>query len=165
MSHISKVQFPRGNSKGSNNIIRYKEDIIKSVIKKHEGITRLNQAASNQEDRNLVMAHASKSANIDDVIESGSLIAPSFSITARESETLEEGKFGDVLFIRNPKKINYQADNIYDRDIYSPRMPMPHYDIPDGRVVDYYEYDSLKRSYENKPEQFKKLYLITSINS
>ena len=35
-------------------------------------------------------------------------------------------------------------------------MPMPHYDIPDGRVVDYYEYDSLKRSYENKPEQFNK---------
>lgn len=113
-----------------------------------------NPNVNNHEDRNLVMAHASKSANIDNVIESGSLIAPSFSITARESETLEQGKFGDVLFIRNPKKINYQSDNIYDRDIYSPRMPMPHYDIPDGRVVDYYEYDSLKRSYENKPEQF-----------
>lgn len=113
-----------------------------------------NPDVKKHEDRNLIMAHASKSANINNVIESGSLIAPSFSITARESETLEEGRFGDVIFIRNPKKINYQTDNIYDRDIYSPRMPQPHYDIPDGRVVDYYEYDSLKRSYENKPEQF-----------
>lgn len=107
-----------------------------------------------EEDRNLVMAHASRLSNINEIIEAGSLIAPSFSITSKESETLEEGKFGEVLFIRNPKKIDYQNDNIYDRDIYSPRMPMPHYDIPNGRTVDYYEYDSLKRSYESNPEKF-----------
>lgn len=109
---------------------------------------------SKEEDRNLVMAHASRLSNINEIIEAGSLIAPSFSITSKESETLEEGKFGEVLFIRNPKKIDYQNDNIYDRDIYSPRMPMPHYDIPNGRTVDYYEYDSLKRSYESNPEKF-----------
>ncbi len=34
MSHISKVQFPRGNSKGSINNITYKEDILKSLYDK-----------------------------------------------------------------------------------------------------------------------------------
>lgn len=34
MSHISKVQFPRGNSQGSNNNITYKDDYIKSVYEK-----------------------------------------------------------------------------------------------------------------------------------
>ena len=74
----------------------------------NQDFSNFNPDVNNHEDRNLVMAHASKSANIDNIIESGSLIAPSFSITARESETLEEGKFGDILFIRNPEKINYQ---------------------------------------------------------
>lgn len=124
-----------------SNIITLIENGLNPNVKKHE-------------EKNLIMAHASKLSSLDEVIEAGSLIAPSFSITTKESETLEEGKFGEVIFIRNPKKIDYQNDNIYDRDIYSPRMPRPHYDIPNGRVVDSYEYDNLKRSYERDPEKF-----------
>ena len=59
-----------------------------------------------------------------------------------------------MLFVRKPKKIDFKNDNIYDRDFYSPRMPKPYFDIPDGRVVDFYEYDSLKRQYESNPEKF-----------
>ncbi len=140
---------------GANNPEAFKEwfnkfDVQYNVPANGKGI--MQQGVN--EERNLVMAHASRIGSINDIIQSGSLLAPSFSITSKESETLEEGKFGEVIFIRNPKKIDYKEDNIYDRDIYSPRMPMPHYDIPDGRTVDYYEYDSLKRSYESNPEKF-----------
>ena len=38
LSHISKVQFPRGNSKGSNNSIIYKENKFNPDVKKHEGM-------------------------------------------------------------------------------------------------------------------------------
>lgn len=84
-----------------------------------------------------------KSYRLDDVIESGGLIAPSFAITKKEMQGDALDKFGDILFIRNPKKIDFQNDNIYDRDIYSPRIPQPWYDIPNDRVVDGYEYESL----------------------
>lgn len=140
---------------GANNPEAFKEWFNKFDVQYNvpaNGKNVMQQGAN--EERNLVMAHASRVSNINDVIKSGSLIAPSFSITSKESETLEEGKFGEVIFIRNPKNIDYQNDNIFDRDIYSPRMPMPHYDIPNGRIVDHYEYDSLKRSYESNPEKF-----------
>lgn len=108
----------------------------------------------NGEEKNLLMTHAMKFSHVDDVLDSGSLIAPSLAITKKGQEGDALQKFGEILLVRNPNKINFQEDNIYDRDIYSPRMPMPWYDIPDGRVVDNYEYDSLKREYERDPGKF-----------
>lgn len=118
----------------------------KNDVKFYQGAT--------ENDKNLLMTHAMKSYRLDDVIESGGLIAPSFAITKKDMEGDALNKFGDILFIRNPKKIDFQNDNIYDRDIYSPRIPQPWHDIPNGRVVDDYEYESLKRNYESNPEKF-----------
>lgn len=108
----------------------------------------------NEDEKNLLMTHAMKSNRLDDVIESGGLVAPSFAITKKDMQGDALNKFGDILFIRNLKKIDFQNDNIYDRDIYSPRIPQPWYDIPNGRIVDGYEYESLKRNYESNPEKF-----------
>lgn len=111
------------------------------------------QSAENEE-RNLLMTHAAKLDMLDNILESGSLVAPSMAITKKgEQEALKN--FGDILFVRNPRKIDYQNDNIFDRDIYSPRMPKPSYELENGRIIDSYEYDSLKRMDE---ERFKKAF-------
>lgn len=104
------------------------------------------------EDKNLLMTHSAKLNMIDNIIMSGSLVAPSMAITKKgENEALKN--FGDVLFVRNPKKIDFQNDNIFDRDIYSPRMPAPSYELENGRIVDSYEYDSLQRMPEERFEK------------
>ena len=56
MSHISKVQFPRGNSKGSNNSIIYKENKFNPDVKKHEGDVLYQEEIPSEElglDKNL----------------------------------------------------------------------------------------------------------------
>lgn len=112
-----------------------------------------------QEDNNkLIMAHATKAEYIDDIIKSGEFIAPSLSITKKGSIELSTKKFGDVLFIRNPRKIDFQNDNIYDRDIYSPRLPEPSYKLSDGIVISPYEYSSMQREWKGNQERFIQRY-------
>ena len=104
------------------------------------------------EDRNLLMTHSAKLDTLDSILESGSLVAPSMAITKKgEQEALKN--FGDVLFVRNPRKIDYQNDNIFDRDIYSPRLPKPSYELKNGRVIDAYEYDNLQRMSDERFEK------------
>lgn len=104
------------------------------------------------EDRNLLMTHSAKLDTLDSILESGSLVAPSMAITKKgEQEALKN--FGDVLFVRNPRKIDYQNDNIFDRDIYSPRMPKPSYELENGRIIDSYEFESLKRMNDERFEK------------
>ncbi len=111
----------------------------------------------NNEENNLLMTHAAKLDLLDNILESGSLVAPSMAITKRgEQQALKS--FGDILFVRNPRKIDFQNDNIYDRDIYSPRMPKPSFELENGRIIDSYEYDSLKRMDD---ERFKKSFGTT----
>ncbi|MBR3654846.1 MAG: hypothetical protein IKN62_05395 [Elusimicrobia bacterium] len=111
----------------------------------------------NSDIKNLLMTHSAKIDMIDNIIMSGSLVAPSMAITKKgENEALKN--FGDVLFVRNPKKIDFQNDNIFDRDIYSPRMPRPSYELKNGRIVDAYEYDNLQRMDD---ERFKKSFGTT----
>lgn len=108
-------------------------------------------------DRNLVMTHSAKANMIDNIIMSGSLVAPSMAITKKgEKEALKN--FGDVLFVRNPKNIDFKNDNIFDRDIYSPRMPAPSYELENGRIVDSYEWDNLQRMSD---ERFEKAFGTT----
>ncbi len=111
----------------------------------------------NNEENNLLMTHAAKLDLLDNILESGSLVAPSMAITKRgEQQALKS--FGDILFVRNPRKIDFQNDNIFDRDIYSPRMPKPSFELENGRIIDSYEYDSLKRMDD---ERFKKSFGTT----
>ena len=112
-----------------------------------------------QEDNNkLIMAHATKAERIDDIIESGEFVAPSLSITRKGSVELSTKKFGDVLFLRNPRRIDFQNDNIYDRDIYSPRLPEPDYKLTNGTTVNAYEYSSMQREWKGNPERFVQRY-------
>lgn len=103
---------------------------------------------------NLIMAHATKADRIDDIIEAGELVAPSMSITKKGSSELSNRRFGDVLFVRNPRKIDFQNDNIYDRDIYSPRLPAPDYEMPNGVIVDSYQRSSMQREWQYNQEKF-----------
>ena len=112
-----------------------------------------------QEDNNkLIMAHVTKAERIDDIIESGEFVAPSLSITRKGSAELSTKKFGDVLFLRNPRRIDFQNDNIYDRDIYSPRLPEPDYKLTNGTTVNAYEYNSMQREWKGNPERFIQRY-------
>ena len=101
------------------------------------------------------MVHATKSYRLDDVLESGTLVAPSFAIVKKGTNHFN---FGDIIFIRKPNKIDYQNDNIYDRDIYSPRLPQPDYMTEDGVFVSAYDYESMQRLYNKRPADFKRLY-------
>jgi len=103
---------------------------------------------------NLIMAHATKAERIDDIIETGVFVAPSMSITKKGSGELSNRKFGDVLFVRNPRRIDFQNDNIYDRDIYSPRLPAPDYEMPNGVIVDAYQRASMQREWQYNQEKF-----------
>lgn len=107
---------------------------------------------------NLIMAHATKAERIDDIIETGEFVAPSMSITKKGSGELANRKFGDVLFVRNPRRIDFQNDNIYDRDIYSPRLPAPDYELPNGHIVDAYQRSSMEREWKYSQEKFKNRY-------
>ena len=110
------------------------------------------------DDRNLIMTHASKSERLDDILASGSLVAPSMAITKKGQSELAEKHFGDVLFIRNPELINYRKDNIFDRDIYSPRLPEPAYKTKWGGFVSSYDYDSMVRQNERDSKKFEEIY-------
>ena len=114
--------------------------------------------STENEERNLLMAHATKAERIDDIIESGEFVAPSLSITRKGSAELSTKKFGDVLFLRNPRRIDFQNDNIYDRDIYSPRLPEPDYKLTNGTTVNAYEYSSMQREWKGNPERFIQRY-------
>lgn len=119
-------------------------------LAEESGLNQLAQVDNNS--RNLIMTHSAKANMIDNIIMSGSLVAPSMAITKKgENEALKN--FGDVLFVRNPKKIDFQNDNIFDRDIYSPRMPAPSYELENGRIVDSYEWDNLQRMSEERFEK------------
>ena len=107
------------------------------------------------DEKNLLMTHNAKSDNIDAILESGNLIAPSFAITKKDYEVDALSKFGDVTFIRKPEKIKFVSDNIYNRDIYSPRMPRPEYQLKDGTVIDSYEKEAQERLEKEKPERYK----------
>ena len=107
------------------------------------------------DEKNLLMTHNAKSDNIDAILESGNLIAPSFAITKKDYEVDALSKFGDVTFIRKPEKIKFGSDNIYNRDIYSPRMPRPEYQLKDGTVIDSYEKEAQERLEKEKPERYK----------
>ena len=107
------------------------------------------------DEKNLLMTHNAKSDNIDAILESGNLIAPSFAITKKDYEVDALSKFGDVTFIRKPEKIKFGSDNIYNRDIYSPRMPRPEYQLKDGTVIDSYEKEAQERLEKEKPEKYK----------
>lgn len=80
-------------------------------------------------DNNLIMATAVKSDRLNDILKTNTLIAPSFSITQKGQKELQKGNFGELLFIRKPETINYKKDNIYNGDIYSPRLPSPVYKL------------------------------------
>ena len=102
--------------------------------------------------RNLLMTHSAKIDLLDNILESGSLVAPSMAITQKGEEQALKN-FGDILFVRNPRKVDYQNDNIFDRDIYSPRLPKPSYELKNGRVIDAYEYDNLQRMSDERFEK------------
>lgn len=107
---------------------------------------------------NLIMTHATKIDNIDAIIDDGVLVAPSMAITKREQKELSNKSFGEILFIRNPQMIDYKRDNIYDRDIYSPRIPEPDYKTKSGVHVSSYEYSSMVRQWNKRPEDFIRIF-------
>ena len=114
----------------------------------------------NEDEKNLLMTHNTKIDNLDDILANGNLIAPSFAITKKDYEVEALSKFGDVTFIRKPSRINFDSDNVYNRDIYSPRMPRPEYQLKDGTVIDSYEKESRERLEKQRPEHYKERFKI-----
>ena len=119
---------------------------------------QMNTLYQSAEDRNLIMTHATKSERLDDILANGSLVAPSMAITKKGQKELSEKNFGDILLIRDPELINYKKDNIYDRDIYSPRLPAPAYKTKKGGFVSSYDYDDMQRLNERDPKKFEEIY-------
>lgn len=109
-------------------------------------------------DNNLIMTHATHVDNIDAIIDDGVLVAPSMAVTKKGQKELTAKHFGDILFIRNPEKIDYKKDSIYDRDIYSPRIPQPDYKTKIGQHISAYEYDSMVRQNKRDPKDFERVY-------
>lgn len=142
-SRFAKTGRLNNSTREVNNNITDNKENINPNVNKHE------------DDRNLLMVHATKENNLDSILESGSLVAPSMAVINKDENEI---KFGNIIFIRNPKKIDYQNDNIHDRDIYSPRLPQADYMTSDGVFVSAYEYDSMERLWKSRPEKFKELY-------
>lgn len=109
------------------------------------------------ENKDLIATHATKLDNIDALLESGKLVAPSIAITKKGQKELNKGKFGQVVLVMNPLDIKYNADNIYNRDIYSPRFPSVQYKTELG-YMSQSEYDSYKAKWDENQEDFKKKY-------
>lgn len=143
--------------KGDNGseIVAFNPNQIKSTSNRGTYSESKNIYYQEDSQENLIMTHSAKLDNLDDIIKSESLVAPSLAITNKNQETLNNFGFGDVVFVRNPESIDYKNDNIYDRDIYSPRMPSPTYKTREGYISSY-EYDSMKREWEYDKEKFKK---------
>lgn len=100
------------------------------------------QGKDKKSELSLIMATNVKISTINDILNTGSLIAPSFSITEKGQAELKSRKFGDIIFVRNPENIDYSKDNVYDRDIYSPRMPEPVYRFK-GAILQKNEFEQL----------------------
>lgn len=143
---------------GSGNIKAFDEWFDKFDVQYDVPTNKTNTFFQNNEERNLIMTHASKSERLDDILASGELVAPSMAITKKGQKELSEKHFGDVLFIRNPELINYRKDNIFDRDIYSPRLPAPAYKTKRGGFVSSFDYDSMVRQNERDPKKFEEIY-------
>lgn len=111
-----------------------------------------------QDEKNLIMTHSAKIENLDDILANDTLIAPSMAITNKNQDVLNDFGFGDLIFIRKPDRIDFKTDNIYDRDIYSPRMPRPSYKTKRHGSVSTYDYDDMKRQAERNPERFEEVY-------
>ena len=111
-----------------------------------------------QDEKNLIMTHSAKIENLDDILANDTLIAPSMAITNKNQDVLNDFGFGDLIFIRKPDRIDFKTDNIYDRDIYSPRMPRPSYKTKKHGTVSTYDYDDMKRQAERNPERFEEVY-------
>lgn len=109
MSHISRVQFPRGNSKGSNNIIRYKEDIIKSVIKEHEAIQPRFQRIQNQNSGQLSLFDTAIQQSL---FQQEQIFQP--QTETGQSVQLEIGLSYDQKSVEKKKEEKRQAEGITD---------------------------------------------------
>jgi hypothetical protein len=113
----------------ADNYVVFSSNQIKHIENKgtFEGNNIFYQGGKETEQKNLLMATAVKSPHLNEILKTNELIAPSFSITKKGQTELNEGNFGDLLFIRRPESIDFKKDNIYDGDIYSPRLPEPIY--------------------------------------
>ena len=60
------------------------------------------------DEKNLLMTHNAKSDNIDEISESGNLIAPSFAITKKDYEVDALSKLG-LHSLENRKKLNLEV--------------------------------------------------------
>lgn len=130
---------------------------IKSVYNRGTFDTESPNIYYQQENKDLIATHATKLDNIDALLESGKLVAPSIAITKKGQKELNKGKFGQVVLVMNPLDIKYNADNIYNRDIYSPRFPSVQYKTELG-YMSQSEYDSYKAKWDENQEDFKKKY-------
>ena len=158
---------PNGATPSRTNIsIAQLTDFVKSRVvekynndykeaKNRNSENNLNLNVKEHEGKNLLMTHSARVEKLNDILDSGSLVAPSMAITKKGEKSLN---FGGIVFVRNPKKINFNEDNIYDRDIYSPRLPLPDYETSDGYFVSSYDYESMERLWKNHPEKFKQNY-------
>lgn len=158
---IQGTRFDTDEDHPNNQFVVFDSNQIKSVDNQgtfNESNPDIYYQAQIDNTNNLIMAHATKAERIDDIIESGEFVAPSMSITKKSSGELANRKFGDVLFVRNPRRIDFQNDNIYDRDIYSPRLPAPDYELPNGIIVDAYQRSSMEREWKYSQEKFQKRY-------
>lgn len=81
---------------------------------------------SQDEPRDLFVAHNLTAANILAANELGGLAAPSIAI-GRTASGFDQ--FGEVTLLANPALLNDRSIRTFDADVYSPRQPRAHYNL------------------------------------
>lgn len=82
---------------------------------------------SDQQPKNLFVAHNLSAENIMAAHDLGGLAAPSIAVA--RSDVSDFSGFGEVTLLADPKLLEDSKIRTFDADVYSPRQPRAHYDL------------------------------------
>lgn len=95
------------------------------------------QAESMNDGKNLLAIHNLDESKLKGVLELGGFPVPSIAIT--NPDVVGHSQFGDISVIFNKNTINPEnrANEVYDRDVWSPTVPEINYDINNDNIKEY----------------------------
>lgn len=95
------------------------------------------QAESMNDGKNLLAIHNLDESKLKGVLELGGFPVPSIAIT--NPDVVGHSQFGDISVIFNKNTINPEnrANEVYDRDVWSPTVPEINYDINNDNIKKY----------------------------
>ena len=95
------------------------------------------EAESNNDNKTLLAIHNLSEEKLRGILELGGFPVPSIAITNPDINSHDQ--FGDISVIFNKNTINpaNRANEVYDRDVWSPVIPEIHYDINGSNIKEY----------------------------